>query len=71
MGAGVIATGVGGIRNNTVFADINGKGRADYLKVTRVGAGAVDWWYNQGSTLKIVSQTLGSRSKLTWTKVRT
>jgi len=55
VGVGVIANGVGGLRNNTVFADINGKGRADYLKVTRVGGGAVDWWYNQGGTLKIVS----------------
>ncbi|KAK3616373.1 hypothetical protein LTR56_025996 [Elasticomyces elasticus] len=45
---GVIATGVGGLRNNTVFADIDGDGRADYLDVTRTGSGAVEWWYNQG-----------------------
>jgi hypothetical protein len=45
---GVIATGVGGVQNNTVFADINGDGRADYLKVTRSGSGAVSMWENGG-----------------------
>ncbi|KAH7409537.1 hypothetical protein BKA64DRAFT_705302 [Cadophora sp. MPI-SDFR-AT-0126] len=45
---GVIATGVQGVRNQTVFADINGDGRADYLKVTRVGSGAVDEYQNGG-----------------------
>ncbi|KAK3621249.1 hypothetical protein LTR56_022910 [Elasticomyces elasticus] len=43
----VIATGVGGLRNNTVFADIDGDGPADYLDVTREWNGAVEWWYNQ------------------------
>ena len=41
------ATGVGGHRNNTVFADINGDGRADYLEVSRT-SGSVDEWYNGG-----------------------
>jgi hypothetical protein len=61
---GVIATGVGGVRNNTVFAgkplfllqrniinrktDINGDGRADYLEVTRSGSGSVNEWLNGG-----------------------
>ncbi|RFU29502.1 hypothetical protein B7463_g6841, partial [Scytalidium lignicola] len=45
---GVIATGVGGVRNQTVFADINGDSRADYLQVTRSGSGAVNEWLNGG-----------------------
>lgn len=31
------ATGVGGHRNNTQFADTNGEGRADYLEVSLNG----------------------------------
>lgn len=45
--AGVIATGVGGKRENTYFADIDGDGRADYLYVSHVD-GSVKEWYNAG-----------------------
>jgi len=45
---GNIADGVGGVRNQTVFADVNGLGRASYLKVTRSGSGAVSEWRNNG-----------------------
>ncbi|KAL5325508.1 hypothetical protein ACEPPN_006635 [Leptodophora sp. 'Broadleaf-Isolate-01'] len=45
---GVIATGVGALRNNTVFADINGDGKADYLTINRSGSGSVKEWLNGG-----------------------
>lgn len=45
---GVIATGVGASRINTVFADINGDGRADYLDVGRGPSGFVSEWLNAG-----------------------
>ncbi|MCJ1402570.1 hypothetical protein MMC11_005790 [Xylographa trunciseda] len=45
---GVIATGVGAGRINTVFADINGDGRADYLNVGRGSTGSVSEWLNGG-----------------------
>ena len=47
LAQGVIATGVGGARENIVFADINGDGRAEYLVVSRTD-GSVQEWYNQG-----------------------
>lgn len=44
---GVIASGVGATREEVVFADIDGDGRADYLVVSRTD-GSVQEWYNQG-----------------------
>jgi hypothetical protein len=44
---GIIATGVGAARENIVFADINGDGRAEYLVISRTN-GSVQEWYNQG-----------------------
>jgi len=38
---------VGGTRDNVVFADLNGDGRADYLSVSRTN-GAINAWYHQG-----------------------
>ena len=35
---GIIATGLGGTRNTTRFADIDGDGRADYLYVGSTGS---------------------------------
>lgn len=42
----VTATGVGGGRNNTFLADINGDGRADYLQLGDDGSLSV--WRNDG-----------------------
>jgi hypothetical protein len=44
---GVIATGVGVGRDNVIFADINGDGRADYLTID-FATGAVSAWLNGG-----------------------
>lgn len=43
---GVIATGVGGLRNQIQFADLNGDGKAEYLWVH--DNGSVDAWLNLG-----------------------
>ncbi|KAI1034833.1 hypothetical protein LB504_004407 [Fusarium proliferatum] len=43
---GVIATGVGGNRASVQFADLNGDGRAEYLKVN--DDGSVECWLNAG-----------------------
>jgi len=40
---GVIATGVGSLRENIVFADINGDGRADYLSVSHVNGAVIEF----------------------------
>lgn len=45
---GVVATGVGVTRENVVFADMNGDGKADYLAVSRTD-GSVRMWLNGGS----------------------
>ncbi|CAG8321699.1 unnamed protein product [Penicillium salamii] len=44
---GVIATGVGLGRDNVIFADINGDGRADYIAVDRT-VGSAQVWLNGG-----------------------
>ena len=44
---GVIATGVGQKRENVVFADINGDGRADYAAISRKD-GSMKVWINGG-----------------------
>ncbi|KFY90926.1 hypothetical protein V498_05769 [Pseudogymnoascus sp. VKM F-4517 (FW-2822)] len=45
---GISTSGVGGVRNQTVFADINGDGRADYLKIEQSGSGSINLWRNTG-----------------------
>ncbi|KAL8689165.1 MAG: hypothetical protein Q9218_005102 [Villophora microphyllina] len=45
-GGNFIATGVGGSRDETRLADINGDGRADYLRV-HTSDGATDLWINE------------------------
>jgi hypothetical protein len=44
---GTIATGVGMGRENVVFADVNGDGRADYVTISRKD-GSVQLWINGG-----------------------
>ena len=46
LNQGVIATGVGGVRDQIRFADLNGDGKADYLWVH--DDGSVDAWLNLG-----------------------
>ncbi|RFU33649.1 hypothetical protein B7463_g2678, partial [Scytalidium lignicola] len=43
----VIATGVGAVREDVVFADINGDGRDDYLWLNRLD-GSIQAWFNGG-----------------------
>jgi hypothetical protein len=43
---GVIATGVGGLRDQIRFADLDGDGKADYLWVH--DDGSVEAWLNMG-----------------------
>jgi hypothetical protein len=45
---GIIATGVGGARQDIQFHDINGDGRADYLWINRLD-GSVQEWQNGGA----------------------
>jgi hypothetical protein len=47
LAQGTIATGVGAGRENVVFADINGDGRADYVAVSRTD-GTAQLWLNGG-----------------------
>ncbi|RDL35318.1 SGNH hydrolase [Venustampulla echinocandica] len=57
---GVIATGVGKARENVVFADVNGDGRADYLTVSRTD-GSVQLWLNGGGP-----DTGSNAAKVVW-----
>lgn len=47
--AGTIATGAGGVRNETVFADVNGLGKASYLEVSRTACPDVEEYKNIGA----------------------
>ena len=64
---GQIATGVGAGRINTVFADINGDGRADYLNVGRGASGSVSEWLNGGGPNdgSVCFKTISTQMKLT------
>jgi len=57
------AGGVGGVRNNTIFAETNGDGRADYLKVSRTD-GSVYEWLNGGG-----KDTGPNAAVITWLRV--
>lgn len=48
INAGSIATGVGGARNEILFADLNGDGKKDYVWVDPK-SGALDVWFNTGT----------------------
>ncbi|KAI9784407.1 MAG: hypothetical protein M1835_003593 [Candelina submexicana] len=57
------AKGVGWTRANTVFADMNGDGRADYLEVSRTD-GSVKMWINGGG-----KDTGPNAGVITWLEV--
>jgi len=57
------AGAIGGVRNETVFADTNGDGRADYLEVSRTD-GSVYEWLNGGG-----KDTGPNAAVITWRRV--
>lgn len=48
INVGQIATGVGAPRSEILFADLNGDGKADYLRI-HPKTGALEVWFNTGS----------------------